>query len=125
MIHAPPAREGQAMHGTEYGSMSSDHGSGFVTGLLCGAAVGAAIGLLLAPRSGAEMRRTLADSAERWREKGRESYDAASETVNRVVDQGRRAAEAGRARVEDAVNEGRAVFVEQMSGSRPRDVDAV
>jgi len=107
------------MHGTEYGNTSSsDHGGGFVTGLLCGAAVGAAIGLLLAPRSGAETRRTLADSAERIRDKGRETYDAASEVVGRVVDKGRRAAEAGRARVEDAVNEGRAVYTEQMSGAR-------
>ena len=32
------------MHGTEYNGMSSDHGGGFVTGLLCGAALGAAIG---------------------------------------------------------------------------------
>jgi gas vesicle protein len=104
------------MHGTEYSNTSSsDHGGGFVTGLLCGAAVGAAIGLLLAPRPGAEMRRTLADSAERL---GRETYDAASEVVGRVVDKGRRAAEAGRARVEDAVNEGRAVYTEQMSGAR-------
>lgn len=113
------------MHGTEHSGVSSDHAGGFVTGLLCGAAVGAAIGLLLAPRTGAEMRRTLVDSAERMREKGRETYDAASEVVGRVVGQGRRAAEAGRARVEEAVNEGRAVFVEQMSGARPRDVDGV
>ena len=40
------------MHGTEYGSTTSDHSGGFVTGLLCGAAVGAAIGLLLAPAVG-------------------------------------------------------------------------
>ena len=106
------------MHGTDYSNTSSDHGGGFVTGLLCGAAVGAAIGLLLAPRSGAEMRRTLADSAERLRDKGRETYDAASEAVGRVVDKGRRAAEAGRARVEDAVNEGRAVYTDQMSNAR-------
>ena len=63
------------------------------------------------------MRRTLADSAERLREKGRETYDAANEAVGRVVDQSRRAAEAGRARVEDAVNEGRAVFAEQMNNA--------
>ena len=113
------------MHSTEHGSVSADHGGGFVTGLLCGAAVGAAIGLLLAPRTGAEMRRTLVDSAERLREKGRETYGAASEVVGRVVDQGRRAAEAGRSRVEDAVNEGRAVFAEQMSSDRPRDVDGI
>ena len=76
---------------------------------------------LLAPRSGAEMRRTLSDSAGRLRDKGREAYDAASDAVGRAVDQGRRAAEAGRARVEDAVNEGRAVFAEQMSGPRSGD----
>ena len=109
------------MYGTEYSSSSSDHGGSFMTGLICGAAVGAAIGLLLAPRSGAEMRRTLSDSADRLREKGREAYGAASDAVGRAVDQGRRAAEAGRARVEDAVNEGRAVFAEQVSGPRSGD----
>lgn len=103
------------MHGSDYGGMSSEHGGGFVTGLICGAAVGAAIGLLLAPRTGAEMRRTLAESADRLRERGRETYDAASEAVGRVVDQGRRAAEAGRARVEEAVNEGRAVYADQVN----------
>ena len=114
------------MHGTEYGSVSSEQsGGGFMTGLICGAAVGAAIGLLLAPRSGAEMRRTLSESADRLREKGREAYGAASETVGRVVDQGRRAAESGRARVEDAVNEGRAVFAEQMSTSRSGGAEGV
>jgi gas vesicle protein len=109
------------MHGTEYGS-SSDHGGSFMTGLICGAAVGAAIGLLLAPRSGAEMRRTLGESADRLRERGREAYDAASGAVGRAVEQGRRAAETGRARVEDAVNEGRAVFAEQTSGARASDL---
>ena len=113
------------MHGNEYGSTTSDSGGGFVTGLLCGAAVGAAIGLLLAPRSGAEMRRTLADSAERLREKGRETYDAANEAFGRVVDQSRQAAEAGRARVEDAVNEGRAVFAEQMSNVRSGGAEGI
>jgi len=114
------------MHGNEYStSTTSDHGGGFVTGLLCGAAVGAAIGLLLAPRSGAEMRRTLADSAERLREKGRETYEAANEALGRVADQSRRAAEAGRARVEDAVNEGRAVFAEQMSNVRSSGADGI
>ena len=114
------------MHGNEYStSTTSDHGGGFVTGLLCGAAVGAAIGLLLAPRSGAEMRRTLADSAERLREKGRDTYASASEVVGRVVEESRRAAEAGRARVEDAVNEGRAVFAEQMSAARSGESDGI
>jgi gas vesicle protein len=113
------------MHGTEYGSSSSDHSGGFVTGLLCGAAIGAAIGLLLAPRAGAEMRRTLIDSAERLREKGRDTYASASEAVGRVVEESRRAAEAGRARVEDAVNEGRAVFAEQMSAVRSGDSDGL
>jgi gas vesicle protein len=118
------AREGQIMHGNEFGNTSSDHGGSFVTGWICGAAVGAALGLLLAPQSGAQTRRTLSDSAGRLRERGREAYDAASETVGRVVDQGRRAAEAGRARVEDAVNEGRAVFAEQMSGTRAGGPDS-
>ena len=45
-------------------------GVGFITGVLCGAAVGATLGVLLAPRSGAETRRQLAESSGRLREGG-------------------------------------------------------
>lgn len=96
---------------------SSSHTSGFVMGLLCGAAVGAAVGLLLAPKTGAEMRRTLADSAERFRQKATETYGQASDAVTDLVDKGRRMARKGRERVDQAVDEARNAY-EETTGSR-------
>ena len=68
----------------------------FVVGLLCGAAVGAAAGLLLAPKTGPEMRRQVADSAEEWRRKATEAYDSASSSINDMMARGREALEVGK-----------------------------
>jgi gas vesicle protein len=111
-IHPFFQQEGYIMHGTNHDPATSN-GHGFVTGLVCGAAVGAAIGLLVAPRPGAEMRRTLVDSAGRLREQARRTYDAASERLGVVVDKGRHVADEGRHRVEDALDEARAVYNEE------------
>jgi gas vesicle protein len=85
------------MYGAEtYNDTSFDRSNGggneFMIGLLCGTAVGAAIGLLLAPKSGAELRTQLADSADRLRKKAGETYDQASGTISQMVDKGRGAA---------------------------------
>jgi gas vesicle protein len=96
---------------------TSSHTSGFVMGLLCGAAVGAAVGLLLAPKTGAEMRRTLADSAEKLRRKASETYGQASDAVSDLVDKGRKMARKGRERVDDAIDEARTAYNEETGGS--------
>ena len=97
---------------------TQSHTSGFVMGLLCGAAVGAAVGLLLAPKTGAEMRRTLADSAERFRRQAGETYGQASEAVSDLMEKGRRVARKGRERVDDAIQEAKSAYAEETSGSR-------
>ncbi len=58
----------------------------FLLGLLCGAAVGAAVGLLLAPKSGSDLRHQLYESTDRLRQTAVKGYDAAVETVSHAVD---------------------------------------
>jgi len=109
------------MHGTDnYGVSQGNGSSGFITGLIWGAAVGAALGLLLAPKTGAEMRRTLVDSADRFRRRAGETYNDASEAVGDLVEKGKRAVRKGRERVEDAVGEARSAYAEETSSvNRP------
>jgi len=73
-----------------------------------GIALGGAIGLLFAPKRGSELRRQVADSAERMRRQATDLYGTASDTVTDVVQRGRRAIEAG----SDA-------FVREATGTRP------
>lgn len=68
----------------------------FVLGLLCGAALGAAAGLLLAPKTGSEMRRQVADSADEWRRKATAAYDSASSSINDMMARGREAIQVGK-----------------------------
>jgi len=70
--------------------------SSFLMGLLCGAALGAAAGLLLAPKTGTEMRRQVVDSAGQWRRKATAAYDTASSSINDVVARGREAIQVGK-----------------------------
>jgi len=68
----------------------------FLLGLVCGAAVGATLGLLLAPKSGAELRRDMSSSAQRLRRRAHDAYDGASRSVADVVARSRQAVTAGR-----------------------------
>lgn len=61
-------------------------GSNFLMGLVCGAAVGAAVGLLLAPKSGAELRQQISTSTDKLRRRAVEGYESAAESVSGVVD---------------------------------------
>ena len=71
-------------------------GGGFLIGLLCGTALGAAIGMMLAPKAGSEIRRTLYDSTEDIRRKAYETYGQATEQVNNIVAKGRQAVDRGK-----------------------------
>jgi gas vesicle protein len=85
-----------------------DSGSGgneFMIGLLVGTAVGAAVGLLLAPKSGAELRHQIADYSEKFRRRAGETYERASETVNDLAQRGREAVERGREAMDQATDE--------------------
>lgn len=77
-------------------STSTSSGGRFLTGLVWGAAIGAAAALLLAPKSGVEMRRQVADSASRLRRQATDAYDTASKAMTDAMDRTRRAYVAGR-----------------------------
>ena len=89
------------MRGADYQSEQNGRGNDFVVGLLCGTAVGTAVGLLLATKTGAELRGQIAQSADRLRRRVGESYDRASEAVGQAVDKGRDAVRQGRQTFED------------------------
>lgn len=75
---------------------SREDSGGFFAGMLTGLAVGVGIGMLFAPRSGAELRQTIAQSAGDFQRKANESYQQASEKVKDVVDKGRDAVSRGK-----------------------------
>lgn len=75
-------------------------GNGFVCGLFTGALLGAGFALLFAPKPGADMRRQVADTADKLRHSARQSYDDASRRINDAVEQGRHAVQKGRAAFE-------------------------
>ena len=77
------------------GNNGSSTGAFFV-GLLCGAAIGAAAGLLLAPKTGVEMRQQVAESTDQLRRKASAAYDSASQVINDAVARGKDAIQVGR-----------------------------
>ena len=95
---------------------SNESNSSFTVGLLCGAAIGAAVGLLLAPKSGAELRTSLAGSAGKLRKTLNDGYQQASGVVERVVEDGREAMKRGR----EAFDRTRSDFADDVA----RHVDA-
>lgn len=89
---------------------SGSRSNEFMIGLLVGTAVGAAVGLLLAPKSGAELRHQIADYSERFRRRAGETYEKASETVSDLAQRGREAVQRGREAMEqtaDTISSGR------------------
>jgi gas vesicle protein len=81
-----------------------DNGAGtVVVAFVLGAITGAAVALLMAPASGEETRRLLADKAREGREKageaarqGRELWDRQRETLNTAFERGKEAYEQAR-----------------------------
>ena len=55
-----------------------------------------ALGLILAPRTGKETRRALAESSERMRRQASDAYEQASTNVNDMMNRGRAAVARGR-----------------------------
>jgi gas vesicle protein len=83
-------------HSEQQYSGADDANGAFLIGLLTGAALGATIGLMLAPKSGSELRQQLSNTTDRWRQKAGEAYDHASETASDIISTGREVAERGR-----------------------------
>ncbi len=73
----------------QYDRERGDSGAGFVLGLLSGVVLGVGVGLLLAPRSGAEIRQSLAQSASDLQRTATDSYNQVSHKVREAADRGR------------------------------------
>jgi len=72
------------------------HTAQVMLGFAAGAAAGALAGLLLAPKSGAELRRQARDSASRARGAVVDKYGTAKQAVTDMVGRGRRALDVGK-----------------------------
>ena len=71
----------------------NENSSGVGLAFLQGAVFGAVTALLLAPRSGRELRQQLRDYAQETGERVREFAEEGRETVNKAIDKGREAAQ--------------------------------
>src|SRR5262245_13551979 len=67
----------------------SESGGGYLAGMFTGLAVGFGLGMLLAPRSGSELRQSIARSAGDLQRTAADTYQQASEKMRDVVDRGR------------------------------------
>jgi gas vesicle protein len=89
----------------QYDTEQSNSNSNFLMGLVCGAAVGAAVGLLMAPKSGAELRSQLSSSTEGMRKRAVDGYSTAvhavSDVVSDVVARGSNAVQRGKSAYEE------------------------
>jgi gas vesicle protein len=77
---------------------------------LLGIGVGAAVALLLAPRSGEEIRRTLRESTDKSREALQQQGQQLGERAREVIDRGKEYIQWGRETVTSAVNAGKQVY---------------
>jgi gas vesicle protein len=68
---------------------SEAHTGGFMMGLLTGTVLGAGIGMLLAPKSGSDLRGQLGEQAKNFGNRASEQYRRASETANTWAERGR------------------------------------
>ena len=74
----------------------------FLFGLAIGAAVGAAVGLMLAPKTGAEIRQQMMEQADKLRKQVTNAYGSATSAIGDVLSRGREAVDVAREAYEDA-----------------------
>jgi gas vesicle protein len=84
------------MHANHSNGQSLNSTSKFMIGLACGTVIGAAVGVLLATKSGAELRGQIADSARRFGQRMSETYGTVNEAVASAAHTGQEAARTAR-----------------------------
>jgi gas vesicle protein len=82
-------------------------GFAFGLGLVAGAAIGVGLGLLFAPKSGAALRRDIAQRARDLQEEASEQYERASEAATELADRGRDIAARAKSAVATGIREAR------------------
>jgi gas vesicle protein len=90
-----------------YERYNSEPGGGFFMGLLAGTVLGAGLGMLLAPKSGSDLRGQLGEQARNLSTKASEQYRRASETAGNWAERGRDMVNQARSAVERGVDEAR------------------
>ena len=80
------------------------NGNSFMMGLFAGTLLGAGLGLLLAPKSGSELRRQLRARAGELADSAEEGYRRAADTASNLADRGRDLLNRGRELGRDAYN---------------------
>lgn len=88
---------------------------------LFGGLIGAGFGVLLAPKSGRELRKQIRDIADETRDKAYNYVDQAKDTVNSAVDKGRHLYEDQKSALNSAIDAGKAAYErekkEQLKGT--------
>jgi gas vesicle protein len=82
-------------------------GGSFLIGMLAGVVLGAGLGLMFAPRAGAETRRRVTESAQKFGDSAKQGYSQASEKVHDIVDRSRETYDKARRSVSKGVEEAR------------------
>jgi gas vesicle protein len=77
------------MADSTYDRYETEGSGGFMMGLLAGTVLGAGLGMLLAPKSGADLRGQLGEQAKNISNKASEQYRRASETASQWAERGR------------------------------------
>lgn len=92
----------------------------FVAGFIIGGLLGTAVALLLAPRSGAEIRHRLTDSVDDLRERADEVIRKVRGTAEELTQRGRATLDENAARLREVVERGRSSLEERTRGLKPQ-----
>lgn len=84
---------------------SEAHTGGFVMGLLAGTVLGAGLGMLLAPKSGSDLRDQIGEQAKNFGTRASEQYRRASETATHWAERGREMVNQAKGAVQQGVDE--------------------
>jgi gas vesicle protein len=82
-------------------------GGGFIMGLLAGTVLGAGLGMLLAPKSGSDLRDEIGEQAKHFGDRASEQYRRASETASNWAERGRDMVQQARSAVQRGMEETR------------------